>query len=104
MPSQCSRCDDKCSKRDGMKDRHGYKPAIPDGNKLDKNFSIFTKRPPDKPHKGRFYEETDDGYCTYSCKKWPYRNCWVSYKLNAQFYFYMGIGFHLHFGYNSDEA
>ena len=76
MPSQCSRCDDKCSKRDGMKDRHDYRPAVPQGKHSANNCWSFTKRA-DQPHNGRFFEETDDGYCTYSCKKWPYRNCWV---------------------------
>ena len=42
MPSQCSRCDDKCSKRDGMKDRHGYKPAIPEGKEFVINFSLIS--------------------------------------------------------------
>ena len=31
MPRQCSRCDDKCSQRDGREDRHDYKPSVPRG-------------------------------------------------------------------------
>ena len=31
MPRQCSRCDEKCSQRDGKEDRHDYKPTVPEG-------------------------------------------------------------------------
>ena len=39
--------------------------------------SVETVILPDKPSEKKFFEEEEEGYCTYSCRGWPYRTCWV---------------------------
>ena len=42
MPSQCQRCDDKCAKRDGKRNRHDYKviKKVPKGKDSVNNVQV----------------------------------------------------------------